>query len=98
MNGEDHTMLTVFVMQGCPYCRNARRAVEELLEENPAYRAVEIAWIDENRQPELAAQHEYYYVPSAFLNGEKRYEARPGESYGECKTQMRLALDAALNG
>ena len=91
-------MLTVFVMQGCPYCRSAKRAVQELQAENAAYRQAEISWIDENLQPELARRYDYYYVPSVFLDGKKLYEARPGESYAACKAQMRAALEAALNG
>ena len=87
--------LTVFYLEDCPYCHNARRALAELKAENPAYEAVPVTWVDENLHPEMAGQFDYYYVPSAFLGTRKLFEAHPGDSYAKCLGQMRMSLDAA---
>ena len=88
--------LTVFHLDHCPYCVNARRALEALRAENPAYARVEVAWIEESRYPELARARDYYYVPAVFVGEGKLYEARPGDSYETILDRMRSALDAAL--
>ncbi len=85
-----------FYLENCPYCRAARRALDELIAENPAYAAVDIEWVEESEDPVLADQYDYYYVPTFFLDGRKLSEARPGESYETCRRRVREALDAAL--
>lgn len=85
-----------FYMQGCPYCRQANRAIEELTAENPKYAAVPIQRVDENQHPELVKNYSYYYVPTMIVGNDKVYEARPGESYAECREQVQKVLDAAL--
>ena len=89
--------LTIFHLEDCPYCHNAKQALKELLEEKPAFTSVELAWIEESRQPELAAAFDYYYVPAVFCEGEKLYEAKPFESFAACKENLRSALEIALN-
>lgn len=88
--------LTIFYLENCPYCRNARRALQELTAEMSAFAAVKIDWVEESRQPALAEEYDYYYVPSAFLGREKLYEAVPGESYMVCKTRLSFVLNKAL--
>lgn len=88
--------VTWFVMNGCPYCRQSLKALKELKEGNEAYRAVEVEQINESEDPELADQYDYYYVPAMFIGKEKLYEAHPGESYEECRDNVKKVLDAAL--
>ncbi len=90
--------LTMFYMDGCPYCRQAEKAIEELKRSNIAYQNVTINHINENRSPEIADQYDYYYVPTFFLRKEKLYEARPGESYTECKANVKNCFERALQG
>lgn len=87
--------LTIFYLENCPYCRNAKKALEELTRQVPSYGQIPIDWIEENRQPELANARDYYYVPTIYLREKKLYEAHPGESYEDCLRQVRAALDAA---
>ena len=87
--------LTVFYMQGCPYCVSARRAMEALQSEDERYRAVEIEWIDENRQPKLAWERDYYYVPSVFMGDEKLYECKPAHSDAVIAANLRAAFERA---
>ena len=83
-------------MNGCPYCKGAKEALAELIEENPAYRQVAVDWYEESEHPEVVQGHSYYYVPSMFIDTEKLYEAQPGQSYDDIKAHVKAALDAAL--
>lgn len=90
--------VTVLYMEGCPYCRNAARAMDELEKAYSAYEEVPVEWIEETREKEKAQpfSESYYYVPSMFVDGKKLYEAKPGESYAECKAHVEEVLRAAL--
>lgn len=88
--------LALFYLTDCPYCHNAKRALKELIGEQPSYGKVEIQWIEESEQPDVAERYDYYYVPAVFMGTEKLYEARPMESYAQCREHLRAALDAAL--
>ena len=88
--------ITLFYLENCPYCHNAKRALEELIKENPSYEAVSIDWIEESKEPKLVAQYDYYYVPTIFSGDRKLYEAHPSEDYDACKKNVRAALEQAL--
>ena len=90
--------LTMFYLENCPYCRNARAALDALRKLDPAYEAVEIDMIEESRQPELAAQYDYYSVPTIYAGDRKLYEAKLFDSYDVIKDNLKAALDAALTG
>lgn len=86
--------ITMLVIQDCPYCAQAKKAIAEV---NPNA-AIEI--IDENLQPELASKYgkDYYYVPSMFVDDRKIYEAHPGESYEECLANVKKVFEVANGG
>ena len=89
--------LTILHLDNCPYCHKARRALDELCEENPAYRGVAVEWIEEERESEAAGRFaDYYYVPTIYAGAEKLYEAHPGDGYDKIKAEVRKALEAAL--
>ncbi len=90
--------LEIFYQAGCPYCRHARRAEEELMEEKPLYKTLPVRWIEENQEAELANSRDYYYVPTIYLKGEKFYEARRSDSFDEIKANLKEAFDEALVG
>ncbi len=48
--------------------------MEELFEEHPAYRNIELERIEESEQPEIADTLDYWYVPSYFVDGIKVHE------------------------
>lgn len=88
--------ITVFYLASCPYCKNARRAIDELCAENPAYAALKLDWIEESEQPDLAERYDYYSVPSLFCGEEKLYEAHFTHSYSVIKESIRAAFDRVL--
>lgn len=88
--------LTLFYLEGCPYCRYAKRAIKELTEENSAYGNIKIDWIEESLHPEISQQYDYYYVPSIFQDSNKLYEANPSEKYEDCKANVKSVFDKIL--
>ena len=87
--------ITFFYMNGCPYCRNANIAIDELTQENPEYGDIEIERIDEQNPPAGLTGYDYYYVPSMFISKEKIYEAQPGQEYEEIKEHVREVFERA---
>lgn len=89
--------VTLIKIQGCPYCEQAYKAVDELKTKNKNFEPIEIEIVDENLQPEVAEKFsDYYYVPSMFVDGKKIYEANPSESYSECLQNVEKVFQAAL--
>ena len=88
--------ITFFYMAGCPYCKKAEEAIEELIKEVPEYGNVEIERINETLHPLKAKNYDYYYVPTMFIDKEKIYEANPSEGYDEIKAGVKRAFDAAM--
>lgn len=88
--------IELFHLTHCPYCINARRAIEELKEENPAYQEIQIRWIEETEEVELADSRDYYYVPTIFYGGKKLYEAKPGHSYARIKESIQKAFEMVV--
>lgn len=88
--------LTIFHQETCPFCFKARRALDELQAETPAYRDVRVEWIEENEHPEIVEQYDYFATPSIFAGKEKLYEATIFDSYDKIKESVKKALDYAL--
>ena len=88
--------IEIFYLRGCPYCENAKRAVAELLQTEPAYGALTLRWIEENEEKALADSHDYYRVPSVFYRGDKLYECSPLHGYEAILAHLRAAFDRAL--
>jgi len=88
--------IELFYLTGCPYCQNARRAVEELTGADSAYATIPIRWIEESREKELADSRDYYYVPTLYCNGEKLFEANPGQGYEAIRDGIRRSFDRVL--
>jgi glutaredoxin len=88
--------LTAFILPRCPYCLQMRELLEELRAERPGIAEIEIEFIDESAQPELAERYDYYRVPSFFLGEEKLYEASPLWTREEAKDRLAAMFDAVL--
>ena len=88
--------VTFFYLENCPYCRQARKALDELKAEDAKYGTVDMTWVEESRQPDVAEKYDYYNVPTMFVAEDKLYEAKPGEKYDDCKANVKRVLDVAL--
>ena len=88
--------LTAFILPHCPYCRQAKELIGELRAERPELSAVEIEYIDESVESELADRYDYYRVPSFFLGERKLYEANPLWSREEARKRLSAMFDSVL--
>ena len=89
-------MIKMFYLSGCPYCRQAFKAIEELKAEDPKFGPVAIEMIEESEDPVTADAYDYYYVPTMFIGDEKIYEAHPGQTYEEIREAVKNVFDKAL--
>lgn len=64
----------MFILRGCPYCRNALQWMDELMKQNPAYKDIPMEIIDESEQYALANAHDYFLVPTWYVAGVKVHE------------------------
>ena len=89
--------ITMFYLTDCGYCAKAHMALEELMADNTLYQPLEITKIEENEQPSVADQYDYWAVPSFFVDGEKIFEAHIGMTYDDIKENVKKVLDYAIN-
>ena len=82
--------ITMFTIASCPYCRNALYLMDELFDQDPRYKSLEIEKIDELRHPEISRKYDYYYVPTFYVDGKKLHEGVPN------KEKIKRVFDAAL--
>lgn len=71
--------VTAFYIETCPHCRKAFRIIDELKSKNPNYANVEIEFIDETKEVQKANAHDYYFVPTFYVNNVKIHEGVPTE-------------------
>lgn len=69
----------MFITSWCPYCKQAFYFMEEVKKENPKYNDVEIKIVDEEREPDISKQYDYYYVPTYYVDGVKIHEGVPSK-------------------
>ncbi|MDR1454059.1 MAG: thioredoxin family protein [Tannerella sp.] len=90
---EKHVKL--FYLKSCPYCRQAFEFIDELKRQD-VYKNIEIETIEESEQPAIAERYDYYYVPTFYVNEEKRHEG--AVTRGQVETVFREALSSAGAG
>ena len=66
--------LTLFILRDCPFCKKALKYINELKEEHPEFKTIELDIIDEQEQKTLADSYDYYYVPTFYLGKKKLHE------------------------
>lgn len=84
--------ILMFTMESCPYCVQARRWMAEVVRENPAWKSVEIEYVDEVEEPERANTYDYWYVPTYYVDGAKMHEG------AATKEIVRNVLQSAFEG
>lgn len=66
--------IKLFKLKYCGFCREALRYLDESRLANPEYRNLEIEIIDEAEQRSIANAHDYYLVPTFYLDDRKVHE------------------------
>jgi len=69
--------VTMFYLENCPHCKRAFSMIEDLKSKNPNYSNVEIELIEETKNVQAANAHDYYYVPTFYVDGVKMLEGVP---------------------
>jgi thioredoxin 1 len=82
--------VTMFITNWCPYCNRAISWIDELKKENPQFANLEVNIIDEERNPEISKQFDYYYVPTYYIENNKIYEG------GKTKDIIREVFEKAI--
>lgn len=66
--------MKLFHFDSCPYCKTARDYLRDLQSKNADYANIAIEFIDERKQPDIAEQYDYYYVPTFYVDSKKVHE------------------------
>lgn len=66
-----------FYLENCPHCRRAFKMIEELKSKHREYSGIEIEYIEESKNVQAAKAHDYYYVPTFYVDGVKIHEGVP---------------------
>ncbi|MDD4779247.1 MAG: thioredoxin family protein [Tissierellia bacterium] len=69
--------VTMFYLENCPHCKKASKILEELKSKNSLYANVQIEKIEESKNVRIAEAHDYYYVPTFYVDGVKLHEGVP---------------------
>ncbi|NLD10522.1 MAG: thioredoxin family protein [Clostridiales bacterium] len=80
--------LTFFYLPLCPYCKQARKVMAELMAEHPEYKAVELDEVNEITNPGVVKNYDYYHVPCFFNGEQKLYEADPNDPEDVVKSKL----------
>lgn len=83
----------LFILENCPYCKEARRILNDLLQEEKYAKfneCVNFQLIDEAKDTKLAESYDYYYVPTFYLDEVKLIEGATDTE------QIRAFLDKAV--
>ncbi len=69
--------VTMFYLENCPHCKKAFKMLEALKEKNPQYSNIHIEKVEESKNVHIAEAHDYYYVPTFYVDGVKLHEGVP---------------------
>lgn len=69
--------VTMFYLESCPHCKKAFKMIQVLKEKKPEYKNVQIEEIEESKNMKFAQTHDYYLVPTFYVDGVKIHEGVP---------------------
>lgn len=79
----------LFYLKNCPYCKQAISMMNEL-KANSKYADIQIKMIEESEESAYADAHDYYYVPTFFIDDVKVHEG------AATKEQIEEVLNKSL--
>lgn len=83
--------IKMFYQEKCPFCRKAFKYMDELKQEHPEYKDIEIETVEETLHPDIANEYDYYYVPTFYMDGKKYHEG--GIFKNEVEDMLKKALE-----
>ena len=82
--------IRMFTAVWCSHCANAKRWMDELIDENPKYKELDIQLIDIDNEKEKLVDVNFYYIPTFYIENEKAFEGVPS------KQIVQKVLDDAM--
>lgn len=82
--------IKIFYLKNCPFCKRAFKFIDELKGEDSRFAGIDLTLIEESECPEIANAHDYYYVPTFYIDNEKVHEG------GIYKEEVKAILEKAL--
>ncbi len=82
--------LQIFYQEQCPFCKRAFRYIDELKDENDAFRPIKPQCIEETIEADYADSFDYFYVPTFYVDGKKVHEG------GITKEEVKEILNSVL--
>lgn len=79
----------LFYLKNCPYCKQAISWMNELKADRK-YADLQIKMIEESEESDYADAHDYYYVPTFFIDDVKVHEG------AATKEQIKEVLNKSL--
>lgn len=67
--------IKLFYLPHCPYCKKTMNELKDLLNDSK-YSSLNIRFIDEEKEKELANSYNYYYVPTIYIGDNKELEGK----------------------
>ncbi|MBO6047015.1 MAG: thioredoxin family protein [Erysipelotrichaceae bacterium] len=89
--------IIMFYLDDCGYCHKAHKALDELMEADPRYQAIDIKKVEEEQNADYANQFDYFATPTFYVGKDKIFEAHIGMTYDQIKAEVKNVLDTALN-
>lgn len=83
--------IKMFYASWCPHCKNAKKYINELKEENSNYKKIKFELIDIDEEPEKTKGLEFQFVPAFYFDDEKIFEGTV------TKDKIKKLLDKALS-
>lgn len=82
--------VTLFVQHQCPFCKMALKYIHEWQHADVKYNGIHFEIVDELVEVERADAHDYWYVPTFYLDGNKLHEG------GIYKDEVKQLMDKVL--
>lgn len=66
--------IEIFYLKDCPHCKKVFSFLDELKKESSQINNLLVRFIEEEEENEYANAHDYYFVPSIFIDDKKVHE------------------------
>lgn len=87
--------ITYIKTSWCPYCTKADNIIARLKKADEKYSKIEFEIIDEDKEPEKAAQYRYKLVPNMWIGRDKALEGIPSTESVKAVLELALAGEPA---
>lgn len=66
--------ILMFMSKTCPHSQRAFKWMDDVKQEHPEYKDLDITMVDEREEPDRCAKYDYYFIPTYYVDGKKVHE------------------------